>query len=191
MRRGLAQRAALWAIAAMGLTATRAAPPPTPPAGFYRVESEGGPVERVQAICFARGHGYVAFGEGAGILDPNQSCGDVSVRANGDGWVSRQRCQVRGAVVDFTTEGVRLGPGEWRVRSSLRYLSSHLRPSVAVVRRLSRLANACPQGWRPGDYLELTPHQAGRPWPVRNLSGPRPRAPSYVSLPPRLADLLR
>lgn len=187
---GPARRIALLVLMAAGLMAPRGAPPPTPPAGFYRVESEGEAPSRVQAICFARGHGYAAFGEGAGVLDANQSCGDVGLRANGDGWVSRQRCQIRGAIVDFTSEGVRLGAGEWRVRSSLRYLARQ-RPSEAIVRRLSRLSGGCPPAWRPGDFLLLTPHPDGEPWAVSNLSGPRPRAPSYVTLPPRLQALLR
>ena len=93
---------ALLALAALGLAGTRAVPPPTPPAGFYRSESEGqeGPT-MVRVVCFARGHGNAMFGEGAASSRPGDACGLVTVTTLGDGWQSRQRCVLSGRTANI------------------------------------------------------------------------------------------
>ena len=182
---------ALLAIAALGLAATRAVPPPTPPAGFYRTESEGqeGPA-MVRVVCFARGHGNALFGEGAAATRPGDACGLVTVTTVGDGWQSRQRCSLSGRTADYATHAERLGPNDWRVVSGVRFLSASAGAASTDTERLHRVAPACPRGWRPGDYMLLTPHQPDAAWSVHRIGGGDDLGRVYDTLPPALQALV-
>ena len=177
-------------LLALGLTATRRAPLPTPAAGFYRLEltAPDAPM-RVRLVCFAPGHGNVFFGERT-TERGTMSCGQATVGAVGDGWQSRQRCVVEGRIVDLNTTGLRSPDGSWRVRSTARPLAARNGAPVVDDVVLRRVTAACPPRWRRGDYLELAPHTAGEPYVVTQM---RARAEGgtvrYQALPPALARL--
>lgn len=177
-------------LLALGLTATRRAPLPTPAAGFYRLELTAPDAPpRVRAVCFAPGHGNVYFGERT-TERGTMSCGQATVSAVGDGWQSRQRCVVQGRIVDLNTTGLRSPDGGWRVRSTARPLAARDGAPVVDEVVLQRIGAACPARWRRGDYLELTPHAAGEPYVVTQI---RARGEGgtvrYQTLPPALARL--
>ena len=178
-------------LSALGLSATTRIPVPTPPAGFYRVESDGGAdTGRVTAFCFAPGHGNTWFGEGAPMAGAGNACGLVTLSALGDGWQSRQRCNLQGQVWDYATTAVREGPGVWRVRSSARPLSARVGPPRTWDVAVRRLPGPCPRPWRPGDYLTLRPHTEGEPWRVFEVgTGERNARLTLPALPPALAAL--
>lgn len=181
----------LLVLVSLGLSAQRRPPPPTPPAGFYRVERTNAAAQTaVTAICYGRGQGGTPFGEGTAASRPNEACGLATVRALGEGWESRQRCTIGGRTIDYTNVGSRDGPGRWRVRVSARPQSTRGPQPEADVFLLHRRSAACPRGWRPGYYVTLSPHTPGQPYQVRRFNRTRSDVVlSLETLPPAVANL--
>jgi hypothetical protein len=171
----------------LGLAAARRLPPPTPSAGFYRLEVLSGDQEgQVVAFCFTPGHGGQVFGEGHPPR-AGRACSAPTVTRIGDGWDARQQCTEEAGFVGTHAAQARRQPGgDLIVTLTIRPRSSRQRLPRSQIIQLHRVGPRCPAPLRPGEFVVLTEESPGG-WSVQQIGDPIGRGRSLSSLPPAIA----
>jgi hypothetical protein len=162
------------------------------PEGFYRLQDVEGDYDGViAALCYAHGIGTEQMGERISYTDDPYPCTPQVRRVSADGsWEITQSCNLSQGHTTYTTSARREPNGDYTVRVA-GVLDNGQPPANDHPRgqRVRRIGD-CPQGWRPGDYLDLTRREADGVWRVHRVQHSDDVSLTFDELPDYLTALL-